>query len=442
MLSSRLTLPNPASLPAQWQGAFVGALVAMSSTSIVVKVLSDCSTQHSQPGQITIGTLVMQVRLAGLQLRCEMLRFPLAAASLFPGLACVHTSAPPHTCLPHPPTRPQDCLVGLLFAFMPVLAMAAGGSSEYDLVLLLTVMGRVVAKLAVLAVGALVLARTVLPPTWRWLARRFGPESFQLASIAFCLLCALITARQGVSAELGAFAAGVMLSATEQQEAVLHHLGEAAALMGRCGCVCCLLRALSALHVVLPLLWRAAAWLLLCERLGYGSHPPALPAPHFLAPSPSAAPSAEPWAHQPPLQSRWPSSSWPCLSPPPAWCSALCSWSTTCRCWPAAPWPSSLPRLCWCAGGHTGCDTDGGRLPVCGSAGRHMLACTEGCSRLGLLCAVMLLCLACVLLPARVPAHSHMPSSLCSQHTDIALIGLPPARSHMNRSVPCRLRAW
>ena len=116
--------------------------------------------------------------------------------------------------------------MGLLFAFMPVLATAAGGSNEYDLVLLLTVMARVVAKLAVLAVGALVLARTVLPPAWRWLARRFGPESFQLASIAFCLLCALTTARQGVSAELGAFAAGVMLSATEQQEAVLHHLGE------------------------------------------------------------------------------------------------------------------------------------------------------------------------------------------------------------------------
>ena len=125
---------------------------------------------------------------------------------------------------PHRSTA-QDCLVGLLFAFMPVLATAAGGSSEFDLPLLLTVMARVLVKLAVLAVGALVVARTVLPPAWRWLARRFGPESFQLASIAFCLLCALATARQGVSAELGAFVAGVMLSATEQQEAVLHHLG-------------------------------------------------------------------------------------------------------------------------------------------------------------------------------------------------------------------------
>ncbi|KAL4429184.1 hypothetical protein ABPG77_010163 [Micractinium sp. CCAP 211/92] len=158
------------------QGAFVGAMVAMSSTSIVVKVLTDYRAQNTQQGQITIGTLIM-----------------------------------------------QDCLVGLLFAFMPVLATAAGGSG-FDLSLLVTVMARVAGKLAVLAVGALAVARTVLPPATRWLARRYGADSFQLAAISFCLLCALATARQGVSAELGAFVAGVMLSATEQQETVLHHL--------------------------------------------------------------------------------------------------------------------------------------------------------------------------------------------------------------------------
>ncbi|KAL4858609.1 K(+) efflux antiporter 5 [Chlorella vulgaris] len=117
----------------------------------------------------------------------------------------------------------KDCVVGLLFAFMPVLA-ASGGSSGFDVALLLTVMGRVVLKLAVLVGVALVVARVVLPPTMRALQRRFGPDSFQLAAIAFCLVCALATARQGISGELGAFAAGIMLSATDQQEAVLHHL--------------------------------------------------------------------------------------------------------------------------------------------------------------------------------------------------------------------------
>ncbi|KAI3427997.1 hypothetical protein D9Q98_006384 [Chlorella vulgaris] len=158
------------------QGAFMGAMVAMSSTSIVVKVLADYRTSNTQQGQITIGTLIM-----------------------------------------------QDCVVGLLFAFMPVLA-ASGGSSGFDVALLLTVMGRVVLKLAVLVGVALVVARVVLPPTMRALQRRFGPDSFQLAAIAFCLVCALATAKQGISGELGAFAAGIMLSATDQQEAVLHHL--------------------------------------------------------------------------------------------------------------------------------------------------------------------------------------------------------------------------
>lgn len=158
------------------QGAFVGAMVAMSSTSIVVKVLNETRTQNTQQGQITIGTLIL-----------------------------------------------QDCLVGLLFAFIPVL-VSAGGGGGFNFSLLVSVMARVVGKLAILATVALMFARTILPPATRWLARRFGADSFQLATIAFCLLCALATARQGISAELGAFVAGIMLSATEQQETILHHL--------------------------------------------------------------------------------------------------------------------------------------------------------------------------------------------------------------------------
>ncbi len=43
------------------QGGFVGAMVAMSSTSIVVKVLSENRTSNTPAGQITIGTLILQV---------------------------------------------------------------------------------------------------------------------------------------------------------------------------------------------------------------------------------------------------------------------------------------------------------------------------------------------------------------------------------------------
>lgn len=71
-VSLRLALPPnprvpaapPGAPPESMQGAFVGALVAMSSTSIVVKVLTESRTQNSQPGQITIGTLILQARRA------------------------------------------------------------------------------------------------------------------------------------------------------------------------------------------------------------------------------------------------------------------------------------------------------------------------------------------------------------------------------------------
>ena len=55
----------------------------MSSTSIVVKCLEDSRSTNMAHGQITIGTLIL-----------------------------------------------QDCLVGLLFAFMPVLAQQKGGARK------------------------------------------------------------------------------------------------------------------------------------------------------------------------------------------------------------------------------------------------------------------------------------------------------------------------
>lgn len=43
------------------EGIFTGLLVAMSSTSIVVKCLADSKTSNTAVGQITIGTLILQV---------------------------------------------------------------------------------------------------------------------------------------------------------------------------------------------------------------------------------------------------------------------------------------------------------------------------------------------------------------------------------------------
>lgn len=48
------------------QGIFVGALLSMSSTSVVVKCLDSLSMNGTAFGQIVIGTLILQVGVLGL----------------------------------------------------------------------------------------------------------------------------------------------------------------------------------------------------------------------------------------------------------------------------------------------------------------------------------------------------------------------------------------
>ncbi len=48
------------------QGVFIGALLSMSSTSVVIKCLEATKTTNSPYGQITIGTLILQDCSVGL----------------------------------------------------------------------------------------------------------------------------------------------------------------------------------------------------------------------------------------------------------------------------------------------------------------------------------------------------------------------------------------
>ncbi|CAL8461875.1 g1406 [Coccomyxa elongata] len=158
------------------EGIFVGALVSMSSTSIVIKCLHDSKSTGSPHGQITIGTLIL-----------------------------------------------QDCMVGLLFAFMPVLANNRSGG-EVDHFDVLRLLFRVTLSLGSGILVAVLVARMVLPPAVRLLAKHASTELYQLTLISFCLCSSWLSGYMGLSTELGAFVAGVMLSATEQQENALHQL--------------------------------------------------------------------------------------------------------------------------------------------------------------------------------------------------------------------------
>ncbi|KAG0594458.1 hypothetical protein M758_UG079300 [Ceratodon purpureus] len=155
------------------EGIFVGAFISMSSTAVVLKFLMDRNTTNSLHGQVTIGTLIL-----------------------------------------------QDCCVGLLFALLPVL----GGSGT--VVSGLLSMARSLFVLGVFLTTAAVLARTLVPRFLRLMVRlsRQTNELYQLTAVAFCLLIAWISDKLGLSLELGAFIAGVMISTTDLAEHTLEQV--------------------------------------------------------------------------------------------------------------------------------------------------------------------------------------------------------------------------
>lgn len=158
------------------QAVFIGALLSMSSTAVVIKILDLTKTSNSAYGAITIGTLIL-----------------------------------------------QDCSVGLMFALMPAFSVQRSHitpedgqlSSAYSLVLQLV--GEVMVKLALTLVLALLIATTALPVLLRLLIRSASQELIQLALVGFCLSSAWISGEMGLSEELGAFVAGFMISMAENK---------------------------------------------------------------------------------------------------------------------------------------------------------------------------------------------------------------------------------
>jgi Kef-type K+ transport system membrane component KefB len=158
-----------------YHGAFIGALLAMSSTSIVVKCIQEGRAAHQPHAQITIGTLVL-----------------------------------------------QDCVVGLIFAFMPVLASASSsGHGSFTIGEILQTIGKVFGTLTIAIILTVLFAALAASHFVKYL-KKSSSETFQLSILGFGLAIALITTKLGISAELGAFMAGAALSSTEYQEFTLH----------------------------------------------------------------------------------------------------------------------------------------------------------------------------------------------------------------------------
>jgi Kef-type K+ transport system membrane component KefB len=153
------------------EGVFVGAFLSMSSTAVVIKCLMEHGVMGTLSGQITIGTLIL-----------------------------------------------QDCTVGLLFALLPVLGGSHGiGEGVVSLV-------RVTAMMVGFLAAAVFLSKAVVPNLFKIVSKRNNAELYQMTSIAFCLVIAWMSEHLGLSIELGAFVAGVMISTTQHADQVLKHV--------------------------------------------------------------------------------------------------------------------------------------------------------------------------------------------------------------------------
>jgi CPA2 family monovalent cation:H+ antiporter-2 len=143
------------------QSVFLGFVVALSSTAIVLKLLQDRAEVDSPHGRLVLGTLIY-----------------------------------------------QDLAVVPLILAVPFLAGAAGATDPGSWWLLAF-------KIAVVAAISYVSYRWVVPWLLYQIARTRSREAFLLVVLAICVGIALLTSFAGLSLALGAFLAGLIISESE-----------------------------------------------------------------------------------------------------------------------------------------------------------------------------------------------------------------------------------
>ena len=138
------------------QGILWGAMLSLSSTAVVLKTLTERGEINTRHGQIMLSILIA-----------------------------------------------QDLALGLMLAILPAIN---------DPGPLWKVIGLVLLKVIVFLIAALVAGRWVIPVIIRQMVRTESSELFLLTLIALCLGVALVTSSLGLSIEIGAFVAGLMIA--------------------------------------------------------------------------------------------------------------------------------------------------------------------------------------------------------------------------------------
>lgn len=151
------------------EGVFLGAILSLSSTAVVLRSLMDSNSTNTPPGQVMLGILVV-----------------------------------------------QDLAVGLMLAVLPALDQPP---EELGIAL-----AWALAQIALIAGGAVIAGIWLIPPLLRLLAQTESRELFLLGVVALCLGIALLTDRLGLSIEIGAFIAGLMISEVEYADQTLSYV--------------------------------------------------------------------------------------------------------------------------------------------------------------------------------------------------------------------------
>ena len=159
-----------AALGQRWQVAvFLGCLVALSSTALVLKGLTDQAEIDAPHGRLATGVLIF-----------------------------------------------QDLCVVPIMLVVPFLAGRAGGGA-FGLAVAL-------AKAAAIVVAVAVIARAVVPRLFAEIVKTRSRELFLIATILLGMLTALGTAAAGASLALGAFLAGLVISESDYGHQALAEL--------------------------------------------------------------------------------------------------------------------------------------------------------------------------------------------------------------------------
>lgn len=154
-------------LPAK--GVFLGSILSLSSTAVVLKCLMERNETETPHGQVMLGILVV-----------------------------------------------QDLALGLMLAVLPALH-EPGEAIGIAVVTALV-------RIGLFAAGAVVAGIWLIPPLLRLLARTESRELFLLGVVALCLGIALLTEYLGLSIEMGAFVAGLMISEVEYADQTLTYV--------------------------------------------------------------------------------------------------------------------------------------------------------------------------------------------------------------------------